>query len=107
MLRQDQFFVAGDRTPWVRTDPAPDVTDDDIRRHRAPRRVHARPDDGGFPGGDPEPAASGGDGARDGVWRAAAGLAAGAAGTLLIRRAAVRHRAGPPRGEPRRELIGR
>ncbi|MEU1044928.1 hypothetical protein ABZ400_07220 [Streptomyces sp. NPDC005897] len=47
----------------------------------------------------------GGDGGPDGAWWAAAGLGAGVAGTLLVRRAAARYRAGPPRGEPRRELI--
>jgi hypothetical protein len=33
------------------------------------------------------------------------GLAAGFAGSLLIRRAAIRREAGPPRGQPRQELI--
>ncbi|WP_416966394.1 hypothetical protein, partial [Streptomyces sp. Agncl-13] len=40
--REDQLFVAADGTPWVRTDPAPEVADDDIRWHRAPRAVFAQ-----------------------------------------------------------------
>jgi len=44
-----------------------------------------------------------------GVWWAvpgtALGLAVGAGGALLIRRAAARQDAGPPREEPRQELI--
>ncbi|WP_338699711.1 hypothetical protein V2W30_24285 [Streptomyces sp. Q6] len=35
--RQDQVFYARDGTPWIRTDPAVDVNDDDIRWHRAAR----------------------------------------------------------------------
>ncbi|WP_257041067.1 hypothetical protein [Streptomyces sp. TLI_55] len=38
-------------------------------------------------------------------WWALPGLAVGAGGTLLIRRAAARQKAGPPREEPRQELI--
>ncbi|MFJ6070162.1 hypothetical protein ACIQFU_04850 [Streptomyces sp. NPDC093065] len=105
MLRQDQLFLAGDGTPWVRTDPAPDVTDDGIRRRRAPRDAYERLVDAGFlaAGGT---GGGGDDGGRYGVWWAAAGgLGAGVAGTLLIRRAADRYRAGPPRGEPCQELI--
>lgn len=104
MLRQDQFFLAEDGTPWVRSDLAPDLTDDDVRWHRVPLRPYERLTDEGFlaAGG----AGAGGDGgAPDGVWWAAAGLGAGVAGTLLTRRAADRYRAGPPRGEPRQELI--
>ncbi|MEU9441846.1 hypothetical protein AB0D42_13195 [Streptomyces sp. NPDC048304] len=107
MLRQDQLVLAEDGTPWVRTDPAPDVTDDDIRWHRAPGRVHDRLAGDRFPGLGAAPAAAG-DGAggvRDKAVWAAAGLAAGVAGTLLLRRAAARRSAGPPRGEPRQELI--
>ncbi|MCF0075929.1 hypothetical protein [Streptomyces lomondensis] len=37
----------------------------------------------------------------------AAGLVLGGGGSVLIRRAAARHDAGPPRGEPRQELIDR
>ncbi|MFB9352157.1 hypothetical protein ACFFUA_32900 [Streptomyces heliomycini] len=102
-LRRDQLFVAGDGTPWVRTDPAPDVEDDGIRRHRVPWDVHDRLDGDGFLGGEPEASASGGG--PDGPVRAVGGLGGGIAGTLLVRRAAARYRTGPPRGEPRRELI--
>ena len=42
--RQDQLFVAEDGTPWVRSDLAPAVEDDDIRWHRAPRSVFERLD---------------------------------------------------------------
>ncbi|MFA3873893.1 hypothetical protein ABS735_09425 [Streptomyces sp. MMCC 100] len=105
MLRQDQLFVAEDGTPWVRTDPAPDLTDDDIRWHRVPRDTYERLTGEGFLAADGT-GAGGDDGGRYGVWwAAAAGLGAGVAGTLLIRRAADRYRAGPPRGEPRQELI--
>ncbi|MFE9169966.1 hypothetical protein ACFYNZ_10640 [Streptomyces kebangsaanensis] len=103
MLRQDQLLVAEDGTPWVRTDPAPDLPDDDIRWHRASRRSYDRLDHDGLLG--EEPAASGRDGTREKAWWAAAGLGAGVAGTLLVRRAAARHRAGPPRREARQELI--
>ncbi|CAM5271812.1 hypothetical protein STENM36S_02067 [Streptomyces tendae] len=48
MLRQDQLFLAEDGTPWVRTDPAPDVADDDIRWHRVPRDTYAWLADEGF-----------------------------------------------------------
>ncbi|CAM5595799.1 putative protein OS=Streptomyces tendae OX=1932 GN=GUR47_16585 PE=4 SV=1 [Streptomyces tendae] len=106
MLRQDQLFLAEDGTPWVRTDPAPDVADDDIRWHRVPRDTYAWLADEGFFAEDGTGAqGEGGDGGPDGVWWAAAGLGAGVAGTLLVRRAAARYRAGPPRGEPRQELI--
>ncbi|MBL3667863.1 hypothetical protein JL475_18085 [Streptomyces sp. M2CJ-2] len=104
MLRQDQLFLAGDGTPWVRTDPAPDLPDDDIRWHRVPREVYDRLDDAGFLGAGPADPDDG-DGVRDRVWWAAAGVGAGIAGALLTRRAAARYGAGPPRGEPRQELI--
>ncbi len=105
MLRQDQFFLAEDGTPWVRSDLAPDLTDDDIRWHRASRRAYeAMTDEGFFTAGGT--GTEGDGGGRHGVWwAAAAGLGAGVAGTLLTRRAADRYRAGPPRGEPRQELI--
>ena len=108
--REDQLFVASDGTPWVRTDPAPEVADDDIRWHRAPRSVFAQWERAGLPGGTgtggkavagrPESASPAGP-----VWWAAAGVAVGVGGTLLIRRAAARREAGPPREEPRQELI--
>ncbi|MFJ6391693.1 hypothetical protein ACIQJT_29255 [Streptomyces sp. NPDC091972] len=112
VAREDQLFLAGDGTPWVRSDPAPEREDDDIRWHRAPREVYARLDRVGLAGG-----AGGGPGAEaerpegpdHGVWWAVPGLvvgfAAGIGGTRLIRRAAVGPGAGPPRDEPRQELI--
>ncbi|MFK4144249.1 hypothetical protein [Streptomyces sp. NPDC004065] len=103
MLRQDQLFVAEDGTPWVRTDPAPDLPDDDIRWHRAPRRFFDLADHDGLLGRPPVTA--GGDGTRERVWWAAAGAAAGIAGSVLVRRAAGRRGDGPPRREPRQELI--
>ncbi|MGW2566603.1 hypothetical protein [Streptomyces sp. NPDC001537] len=119
--RQDQLFVAADGTPWIRTDPAPAVQDDDIRWHRAPRSVFVQleqakvlsglGDGAAGPGGS----GTGGDGAagqgaariglRWAVPGAALGLVVGAGGALLIRRAAARQGAGPPREEPRQELI--
>ncbi|PAZ15000.1 hypothetical protein CLM62_16110 [Streptomyces sp. SA15] len=120
MERQDQLFVAEDGTPWVRMDWAPDVTDDDIRWHRAPRSVWERLSRTELLGAAGDGAeGSGAVGSRtreepgrwrpDGVWWAVPGLAvgfgAGVGGTLLIRRAAARPGAGPPREEPRQGLI--
>ncbi|MFE7892819.1 hypothetical protein [Streptomyces sp. NPDC057412] len=118
LRRQDQLFVAGDGTPWVRSDLAPDVEDDDIRWHRAPRSVLQRLERGrllgGAEGGPAETGAvaGGGEGSGPGAgdlgWAAAGlavGVAAGAVGAGLIRRAAARQGAGPPREEPRQELI--
>ncbi|MEW1826376.1 hypothetical protein [Streptomyces sp. NPDC088196] len=51
-------------------------------------------------GGGPESAVLAGP-----VSWAAAGVAVGVGGTLLIRRAAARREAGPPREKPRQELI--
>jgi hypothetical protein len=108
--REDQLFVAGDGTPWVRTDPAPEVADDDIRWHRAPRAVFAQWERAGLLGETGTGGRAVGDGHGSAgpagpVWWAAAGLAVGVGGTLLIRRAAARGEAGPPREEPRQELI--
>lgn len=109
--REDQLFVASDGTPWVRTDPAPEVADDDIRWHRAPRPVFAQWEragalgEAGGPGSPSDRAGTGWTGPAGPVWWAAAGVAVGVGGTLLIRRAAARREAGPPRGEPRQELI--
>ncbi|MET8244841.1 hypothetical protein ABZV31_10725 [Streptomyces sp. NPDC005202] len=103
--RQDQLIVAEDGTPWVRTDPAPDVEDDDIRWHRAPRSVFGQLDRAGLLGGAGDTASGDGSGAADRAWWAAAGLAVAVGGTLLIRRAAARRGAGPPREERRQELI--
>ncbi|MFF4017593.1 hypothetical protein [Streptomyces sp. NPDC001843] len=103
--RQDQLFLAQDGTPWVRTDPAPQVQDDDVRWHRASRVLYDRLAREGLM--DESREASGGGGRRSGdpLWWAAGGLAAGFAGGFLTRRAAARREAGPPREEPRQELI--
>ncbi|WP_247197808.1 hypothetical protein [Streptomyces sp. GESEQ-35] len=123
LQRQDQLFLAGDGTPWVRSDPAPDVQDDDIRWHRAPRSVFADLNRTGLLGTVDDGAALDTGSAEDGagragdtpvqgsgdVWWALPGLAVGfvtgVGGTLLIRRAAAGHEAGPPRDGPRQELI--
>lgn len=118
--RQDQLLVAADGTPWIRTDPAPDVQDDDIRWHRAPRSIFVQLErekvlaglGEGAAAAGPAEGAAGGHGAdwdAGGVGWAVSGLALGlvlgAGGTLLIRRAAARQGAGPPREEPRQELF--
>ncbi|WP_443053504.1 hypothetical protein [Streptomyces sp. NBC_00285] len=107
--RQDQLFLAADGTPWVRTDPAPEQEDDDIRWHRAPRAVFDRLDRAGLlGGGEVEGAGEPGGLAGDAWWALpglAVGFAAGAGGTRLIRRATARPGAGPPREGPRQELI--
>ena len=111
--RQDQLFLTGDGTPWVRTDPAPEREDDDIRWHRAERTVFEELDRAGLLGDTGEGHLGGGRRGHGtdprGVWWAvpglAVGFAAGVGGTRLIRRAAARPGAGPPREEPRQELI--
>lgn len=105
MLREDQLFLAEDGTPWVRTDPAPDALDDDIRWHRPPQREYDRPAGGGFLwlGGAPAAVCEGG--VVEGAWWAVGGLAVGVLGTLLVRNAAARRGAGPPWDARRRELI--
>ncbi|WP_123967059.1 hypothetical protein [Streptomyces sp. TLI_185] len=110
--RQDQLLVAADGTPWVRSDPAPEVEDDDIRWHRAPRSVFDRLHRQGLLGmswkeafADGEASGGHASGSRWAVPGVAVGLVVGAGGTLLIRRAAARQGAGPPREEPRQELI--
>ncbi|WTY78332.1 hypothetical protein OG418_31155 [Streptomyces phaeochromogenes] len=106
MGRQDQLFLADDGTPWIRSDPAVDVNDDDIRWHRAPRSVYDQLEGkqlfgpGRVTGGAADPA--GGPGWA--IAGLAAGLALGSGGTLLIRRAAAGREPGPPR-ESRQELI--
>ncbi|WP_369252545.1 hypothetical protein [Streptomyces sp. R41] len=108
--RQDQVFVAADGTPWVRSDPSPDVEDDDIRWHRAPRSVFEQLEKQGrlFGSGSASVAVSDPHAVARAWWAIpglAAGLVIGVGGTLLIRHAAARHEAaGPPR-EPRQELI--
>ena len=113
--RQDQLFVASDGTPWVRSDLAPDVEDDDIRWHRAPRSVFERLDLAGLLGEtEDQVVGASAAGERPGLakgdagWAVAGlalGFATGVGGTLLIRRAAAGPGAGPPRKEPRHELI--
>ena len=118
MERQDQLFLAGDGTPWVRTDPAPDVPDDDIRWHRASPSVFDQVSRAGLPavvgarsaGGAGRAAdESAGRWAAGDAWPTVAGLTvgflAGVCGPLLTRRTAARPGAGPPREEPRQELI--
>ncbi|WP_374208562.1 hypothetical protein [Streptomyces lincolnensis] len=114
MWRQDQLVVDGSGTPWVRSDLAPEVRDDDIRWHRAPRAALDQVDRAGLLDGSGGEDAGAGDSSpggwsADGAWWAVPGLAmgfaAGAGGTRLIRRAAARPGAGPPREEPRQELI--
>lgn len=111
--RQDQLLLAADGTPWIRSDPAPDVEDDDIRWHRAPRSVLVDLQRDKVLAGLGDHATAAGP-ARDGAGRnglrwavpgVALGLVVGAGGTLLMRRAAARRGAGPPREEPRQELI--
>ncbi|GAX55708.1 hypothetical protein [Streptomyces olivochromogenes] len=109
MGRQDQLFLAADGTPWVRTDPSPDVVDDDIRWHRASRSVYERL----VERGRLLHAAASAPGSKRGAEERArwvlpglgAGLLLGAGGAFLVRRATARRDgAGPPR-EPRQELI--
>ncbi|MET7696158.1 hypothetical protein [Streptomyces sp. NPDC005485] len=111
MERVDQVFQAADGVVWVRTDPAPDVEDDDIRWHRASRTVFDELNRDGLLGPartatTTSAAADKGtsDSVRWAVTGLAGGLALGVGGSLLIRRAAARHEPGPPR-EPRQELI--
>ncbi|MFG2450786.1 hypothetical protein ACGFSG_15525 [Streptomyces sp. NPDC048512] len=110
--RQDQVFLAPDGTPWVRTDVSPDVVDDDIRWHRAPRSVFGQlAQDGKLFGPQRAAPVSTGRAARERAEWALAGVAV-AAGLLLgagipwcRRRAATRREnAGSPR-EPRQELV--
>ncbi|XES00762.1 hypothetical protein HEP87_60785 [Streptomyces sp. S1D4-11] len=109
MARQDQLFLAADGTPWVRTDPSPDVVDDDIRWHRAPRSLFERVVGRGrlieAAAGAPASKRGVGERARRVLPWLGAGLLLGVGGTVLVRRAATRRDgAGPPR-EPRHELI--
>ncbi|MCW7946187.1 hypothetical protein AAW14_30280 [Streptomyces hygroscopicus] len=98
--RQDQVVVAADGTVWVRSDPAPDVVDGEVRWRRVPRAVFEQLDKGGVFG--PAPAAEDGssDVLRWGAVGLGAGVALGVGGTLaVLRRAAARRGAGPPRQE--------
>ncbi|MER5471426.1 hypothetical protein ABZX90_21600 [Streptomyces sp. NPDC002935] len=109
--RQDQVFLAPDGTPWVRSDPSPDVVDDDIRWHRAPRSVFGQlAEEGKLFGSAPVavPAEAEPDAVERVTWvlpGLAAGLALGVGVPWFRRRAAARREdAGSPR-EPRQELI--
>ncbi|MET8469889.1 hypothetical protein ABZY90_27700 [Streptomyces sp. NPDC006422] len=97
--RQDQLIVADDGTPWIRTDPAVDVTDDDLRWHRAsPKLVDRLTEAGLLPTPPPQD-----DDATTPWWWALAGLATG-----LTAAAALWHiRSRGPREprEPRQELV--
>jgi hypothetical protein len=103
--REDQLGVAADGTPWVRSDPSPEVVDDDIRWHRASRGMWRRMRREAWlrePGGD---GGTGGGAVRWGLTGLAAGLVAGASGALAaVRRTAARREDGPP-WTPRQELI--
>ncbi|MGW3495102.1 hypothetical protein [Streptomyces sp. NPDC001020] len=101
--RQDQVFLAEDGTPWVRSDPAPDVDDDDIRWRRAPRDVFDRLDKRGLIGPPAADAGGPSDHLRWGVMGLGAGLVLGVGGTYAVRRAAARRDGLRP--EPRQELI--
>ena len=122
LQRHDQLFLAEDGTPWVRSDLAPDVEDDDIRWHRAPRTIYTQMDRAGLLGepvnrvaevlptpGGPTGGLSASEGSgpvQGGVWWAAGGLILGLGGSRAIRRAAARREAGPPpHEEPLAELI--
>ncbi|MEW2165340.1 hypothetical protein AB0912_20450 [Streptomyces sp. NPDC007084] len=110
MERQDQVFLAPDGTPWVRTDPSPDVADDDIRWHRAPRSVFGRlAQEGALFGPERAAPVTSEPGwparARWALPGLAVGLLLGAGVPWCIRRTATRREnAGSPR-ESRQELI--
>lgn len=106
MVRLDQVFVTDDGTPWVRSDLAPHVDDDDIRWHKAPRlEFEELRRDGLLAIPAPPPTGSGRDGAAP-AWRPAArGAVLGAAVTLLAVRLFRRRRRAYGDAEPRQELI--
>lgn len=109
--RQDQVFLAPDGTPWVRSDPSPDVVDDDIRWHRAPSSVFGQlAEEGRLFGSRPTVVAAVAE--PDAVERArwvlpglAVGLALGGGVPWFVRRAAARREDAEPPREPRQELI--
>lgn len=74
------------------------------RWHRAPRSVFEQLDRAGLLGRQGKDTYTA-VGPAGGVRWASARLALGVGGTLPIRRAAARREAGPPREEPRQELI--
>lgn len=98
--REDQVFLAGDGTAWVRSDPAPDVSDDDIRWRRVPRSVFDRLAEGGLLGERVAAEDGSADVLRWGAGGLGAGLVLGGGGVFVaLRRAAARREAGPPRQE--------
>jgi len=101
--REDQVFLAEDGTPWVRSNPSPDVVDDDIRWRRAPRDVFDRFEKSGLFGPPAADASSPSDHLRWGAVGLGAGLVLGAGGAYVVRRAAARRDGLSP--EPRHELI--
>ncbi|MEV5984400.1 hypothetical protein AB0L85_05190 [Streptomyces sp. NPDC052051] len=101
--REDQVLLAEDGTPWVRSDPAPDVDDDDIRWRRAPRDTFDRLEQAGLWDPPATEATDTSDRLRWGAWGLGAGLVLGGGGGYVVRRAAARR--GRPPAEPRHELI--
>lgn len=105
--RQDQVFLAKDGTPWIRSDPAPDVADDDVRWHRGVRAAYDGLDRAGVFGSAGEGAGGSGAGVRVrwGAWGAVVGLLVGGGSVWGVRWwGARRGGAGHPR-EPRQALI--
>ncbi|WP_234377024.1 hypothetical protein [Streptomyces sp. TP-A0356] len=103
--RQDQVFLAPDGTAWVRSGPAPDASDGDVRWRRVSRSAFDRLEKGGLFGQPSDAVQDGSSGTL--LWGAlglGAGLALGVGGTLVVRRMAARREGGPP-PEPRSELI--
>ncbi|MFC9077745.1 hypothetical protein ACFTY7_12015 [Streptomyces sp. NPDC057062] len=98
--REDQVFLAQDGTAWVRSDPAPDVSDDDIRWRRVPRSLFDRLARDGLLGERVAAEDDSADGLRWGAVGLGAGLVLGGGGAFVaLRRAAARRDAGPPRQE--------
>lgn len=106
--RQDQVFLAEDGTPWIRSDAAPDVADDDVRWHRGVRAVYDRLEGAGVFGSAEGVGESSGTGVRVrwGVWGALVGLVLGGGGAWGLRWWGARRDAeGVAPREPRQELI--
>lgn len=115
--RQDQLLLAADGMPWIRSDPAPDIEDDDIRWHRAPRSILVDLERekvlAGLGERDRGPGhrrrGRSGRGPRGQFLVGGAGAGRGARGRRRRHVADTprggRPGAGPPREEPRQELI--
>ncbi|MBN0044338.1 hypothetical protein JS756_09485 [Streptomyces actuosus] len=107
--RLDELFVDRDAVTVVRTGPSPEAQDDDIRWRRASRRAYEDPERKGLPGRAPAATDAGGGGPLDGGWWAlpglAVGLALGAGGTALVRRAADCPGTRPPGDDGRRREL--